>query len=66
MTEPTPVLAMRNVDKSFGPIEALSGIDLKVYEGKTLCLLGDKRRREIYAYQNPVRCVPAFERRNSA
>ena len=32
---------MRNVDKSFGPIDALSGIDLKVYEGKALCLLGD-------------------------
>jgi simple sugar transport system ATP-binding protein len=36
-----PVLEMRNVDKSFGPIDVLHDISLKVNEGEVLCLLGD-------------------------
>lgn len=42
MTDPTaPVLEMRNVDKSFGPIDVLHEITLKVRAGEVLCLLGD-------------------------
>ncbi len=41
MPATTPVLEMRNVDKSFGPIDVLHQISLKVHEGETLCLLGD-------------------------
>jgi simple sugar transport system ATP-binding protein len=37
----TAVLEMRNVDKSFGPIDVLHDISLKVNEGEVLCLLGD-------------------------
>ncbi|WP_226628699.1 ATP-binding cassette domain-containing protein [Alloyangia pacifica] len=36
-----PVLEMRNVDKSFGPIDVLHEINLKVHAGEVLCLLGD-------------------------
>ncbi|MAE92235.1 MAG: ABC transporter ATP-binding protein [Pelagibaca sp.] len=36
-----PVLEMRNVDKSFGPIDVLHEISLKVNAGEVLCLLGD-------------------------
>jgi len=35
-----PVLLMRDVWKSFGDVEVLRGIDLTVYPGEVLCLLG--------------------------
>ena len=41
MADKTPVLELRKVDKSFGPIDVLHEISLKVHEGEVLCLLGD-------------------------
>ena len=41
MSDKTPVIELRNVDKSFGPIDVLHDISLKVGEGEVLCLLGD-------------------------
>ena len=41
MTELNPVLELRKVDKSFGPIDVLHEISLSVREGEVLCLLGD-------------------------
>lgn len=41
MSGKTPVLELRQVDKSFGPIDVLHEISLKVHEGEVLCLLGD-------------------------
>ncbi len=41
MSDKPPVLELRNVDKSFGPIDVLHDISLKVREGEVLCLLGD-------------------------
>ena len=41
MSDKKPVLELRNVDKSFGPIDVLHDISLKVGEGEVLCLLGD-------------------------
>lgn len=41
MNDATPVLELRNVDKSFGPIDVLHEISLKVRAGEVLCLLGD-------------------------
>jgi simple sugar transport system ATP-binding protein len=41
MANTTPVLELRNVDKSFGPIDVLHEISLKVHAGEVLCLLGD-------------------------
>ena len=37
----TPILELRNVNKSFGPIDVLHDISLKVDAGEVLCLLGD-------------------------
>ncbi len=37
----TPILALKNVNKSFGPIEVLNDISLEVRPGEVLCLLGD-------------------------
>jgi simple sugar transport system ATP-binding protein len=42
MSEPsTPILAMRGVNKSFGPIDVLHDISLELRAGEVLCLLGD-------------------------
>ena len=37
----TPIIELRNVNKSFGPIDVLHDISLKVHAGEVLCLLGD-------------------------
>ena len=43
MNDPTraPILSLRNVRKSFGPIEVLHGIDLDVRPGEVVALLGE-------------------------
>jgi simple sugar transport system ATP-binding protein len=37
----TPLLQLKNVNKSFGPIDVLHDISLEVSAGEVLCLLGD-------------------------
>jgi simple sugar transport system ATP-binding protein len=37
----TPIIELENVNKSFGPIDVLHDINLKVHAGEVLCLLGD-------------------------
>ncbi len=37
----TPILELKNVDKSFGPIDVLHDINIRVRAGEVLCLLGD-------------------------
>jgi simple sugar transport system ATP-binding protein len=37
----TPILALRGVNKSFGPVDVLHDISLQVRAGEVLCLLGD-------------------------
>ena len=41
MNDKASILELRNVNKSFGPIEVLNDISLKVRKGEVLCLLGD-------------------------
>lgn len=41
MSEKVPVLELQRVDKSFGPIDVLLEVSLKVNAGEVLCLLGD-------------------------
>ena len=36
-----PVVRMRNIVKSFGSVRALQGVDLDLYGGEVLALLGD-------------------------
>jgi len=36
-----PILAMRGVNKSFGPVDVLHDINLELRAGEVLCLLGD-------------------------
>jgi simple sugar transport system ATP-binding protein len=40
MTE-TPIVEMLNVKKSFGAVQALRGIDIRLYQGEVLGLVGD-------------------------
>ena len=37
----TPILSLRNIKKSYGPIEVLHGIDLDVCAGEAVALLGE-------------------------
>lgn len=37
----SPILELRNVHKSYGPIEVLHGIDLNIYPGEVVALLGE-------------------------
>jgi len=37
----TPILSLRNIKKSYGPIEVLHGIDLDVHAGEVVALLGE-------------------------
>jgi simple sugar transport system ATP-binding protein len=36
-----PIFELQNVNKSFGPVDVLHDISLKVHAGEVLCLLGD-------------------------
>lgn len=40
-TKPTPIVDMRGIDKSFGAVHALRGVDLLLYPGEILGLVGD-------------------------
>lgn len=37
----TPILKLKNICKSFGPIDVLNDISLDICQGEVLCLLGD-------------------------
>jgi ABC-type transport system involved in cytochrome bd biosynthesis fused ATPase/permease subunit len=36
-----PIIELRNINKSFGPIDVLHDINIEVHAGEVLCLLGD-------------------------
>ena len=40
-TERTPILSLRQIRKSYGPLEVLHGVDLDVYAGEVVALLGE-------------------------
>ena len=40
MTAKPPIVEMRNIEKNFGGIHAVSGMNLELYEGEVLGLLG--------------------------
>ncbi len=40
-TAEAPLLALRGINKSFGPVQALTGVDFEVYAGEVVGLVGD-------------------------
>ena len=40
-TDSSPILTLKNICKSFGPIEVLHGVDLEVRPGEVVALLGE-------------------------
>jgi len=40
LPEPDPVLAVRDLDASYGPVQILFGLDLDIHEGEIVALLG--------------------------
>jgi len=41
MSDQSPILQLRGVNKSFGPVQVLKNVDLNVYSGKVTALVGD-------------------------
>jgi D-xylose transport system ATP-binding protein len=41
MSESTPVLALKGISKSFGAVQALSGVDFEVHRDEVVALVGD-------------------------
>lgn len=41
MTKPSPILSLRDIRKSYGSVKVLHGIDLDVYPGEVVALLGE-------------------------
>lgn len=41
MTDPTPLVEMRDITKSFGPVRSLDGVDLTLEPGEVLGVVGD-------------------------
>lgn len=40
MTDRTPVLEFRDIDTHYGPVHVLKNVNLKIYDGEIVCLLG--------------------------
>ena len=40
-SSPEPIVEMRHISKAFGPVRALIDVDLRLYEGEILGLVGD-------------------------
>src|SRR5438445_11070394 len=41
MSDTPPLLELRNLTKSFGSVQALSGVDMEVRSGEVMALVGD-------------------------
>jgi len=54
----TPIVSARGVRKSFGTVEVLRGIDLDLYEGQVMCLLGPSGSGK----STFLRCINHLER----
>src|SRR3954449_1758616 len=41
VNDPAPILSLRNVNKSFGAVHVLQGVDFDAYPGEVTALVGD-------------------------
>jgi polar amino acid transport system ATP-binding protein len=54
----TPIVSFRNVDKSFGTLAVLKGIDLDVAAGEVVCIIG----RSGSGKSTALRCITGLEK----
>lgn len=53
----SPVVALRNVHKSFGSLKVLNGVDFEVNRGEVLAIIG----RSGSGKSTALRCIDRFE-----
>ncbi len=56
----TPILSLRQIRKTYGLLEVLHGIDLDVYAGEVVALLGEKRCGKIDTLEHYFRHRATF------
>ncbi|SHI98628.1 sugar ABC transporter ATP-binding protein [Wenxinia saemankumensis] len=56
-TDRTPVLSLRDVHKSFGPVEVLHGVDLDLHAGEVLALIGENGAGKSTA----MKCLAGYQ-----
>ena len=56
--ERTAVLELQGVSKAFGPVQALTNVDLRLLPGQVHCLAGRERGRQVHPHQGPHRRPP--------
>ena len=57
MTEQKPVIELRNLQKSFGQVDVLKGIDMQVYSGEVVAIIGSSGSGK----STMLRCVNLLE-----
>jgi D-xylose transport system ATP-binding protein len=57
----TPILELRKINKSFGPVQVLHDIDLSVYEGQVTALVGDNGAGK----STMIKCIAGIHRVDS-
>lgn len=57
MTEQTPVIEIKNLQKSFGSVEVLKGIDMQVFPGEVVAIIGSSGSGK----STMLRCVNLLE-----
>ena len=50
-------IELRNIEKSFGPVEVLKGVSLSVPPSRCYGLVGRQRGRQVHAAEDPQRCA---------
>lgn len=55
-TDDQPILALRDVHKSFGALEVLKGVSLEVYKGEVVCIIGPSGSGK----STLIRCINAL------
>ena len=55
MTAPRPVLEAKGLVKLFGRVVGLAGVDLTLYRGEVLAVIGDNGAGQVHPDQMPFR-----------
>ena len=53
MTTRVPILSLKDIRKSYGPVAVLHGVDFEVYPGEVVALLGEVASSRSLAGRGP-------------